>query len=82
MWICMKKNMPIIAPTEELSEEEKTRLRELAKMSDKSFLKNVTKRNELDFLLSLVDRQDCQFSYYAAKYASTLDEMDINWYKK
>jgi hypothetical protein len=77
----MKKKMPIIAPTEELSEKEKNRLRELAKMSDKSFLKNVN-RKELDFLLSLVDRQDCQSSYNAAKYANDLDALDKNWYKK
>ena len=78
MWICMKKKMPIIAPTAELSEKEKNRLRELAKMPDKSFLKNVN-RKELDFLLSLVDRQDCQSSYHAAKYANDLDALDKNW---
>ena len=63
------------APTASLSEEDKKRLYTLAKVSDKSFLANVN-RKELDYLLSLVDRQECQSGYYAAKYASELDALD------
>lgn len=62
-------------PTTSLSEADKKRLYALAKGSDKSFLANVN-RKELDYLLSLVDRQECQSGYYAASYANALDALD------
>lgn len=59
----------------ELTYQEKAALKKLSQGEDKSFLKNVN-RKELNYLLSIVDRQDCQHSYRYAVYVNELDKLD------
>lgn len=71
-WICYTNK---ISTMDDLTQEEEKRLYKLSKGSDKSFVKNVN-RKELNYLFSLVDRQDAQSSYAHATYINELDNMD------